>query len=101
MSAPENTKLTRETVAADDIDVAQKRGDSFKQTDRSTLMAFMRNIRAQDEHAIPATVLSTPVPKAALHREPQMPYRQNDRTTLRTALDRMAANRENWTKGAR
>ena len=95
MSAPEDTKLTGETVAADNVDVAQQRGDSFTQTDRSTLMAFMRSLRAQDEPAIPATVLSAPVQKVAMHREPLVPYRQNDRTTLRAALDkRMTPNRE-------
>ena len=57
------------------------------QTDRSTLMAFTRSMRKQNEHPSEAEVIATPaVPRVALVARPM----QNDRTSLRAAMDRMA-----------
>jgi spore germination protein YaaH len=61
------------------------------QTDRETLMAFMRTLRAPA--APPAAIVSTPI-ATATPIATEKPWRgQTDRTTLRAAMDRIAETR--------
>ena len=64
------------------------------QTDRSTLIAFMRSIKTQNEYTQEVTLGSAPVPQMERITSPEPRLIQNDRTTLRAAMDRMPEGRD-------
>ena len=64
------------------------------QTDRSTLIAFMRSIRTQNEYTQEVTLGAAPVPQMERITSSEPRLIQNDRTTLRAAMDRMAEGRD-------
>ena len=66
------------------------------QTDRSTMKAFIRSMRTQNEHAAVAKVEPMPAVQTVEHTALGAQPVQNDRTSLRVALDRMAEGRERF-----